>query len=151
MNSYAIPVQGKNLKKIGNRIVLSLTREGNISKYRIFGNIIFLECTEKIKGEAIFGKRVFDAIKSSSNQDDIYNSIKEIIKGKKEVSTFAVRVLRKGEHSYDSTSLARDVAGPAFNEWKNIAVHLDNPKLEIIIQIINNISIIYLKYTWKSQ
>ena len=70
-----------------------------------------------------------------------------MIKGKKEVNTFAIQVKRKGEHPYNSTSLARDVAGSVFEEWKRISVDLDNPELEIIVQIVNNISIIYLKYT----
>ena len=147
MNSYAILGQEKNLKKVGNEIVLSLAKNDNISKYRIIGNIIFLDCINKINNEKIIGKKPFKAIMSSSNQDDIYNSIKALIKGKKEVNSFAIRVLRKGEHSYDSTSLARDVAGAAFDEWKNISVSLDDPELEIVVQIINNIGIIYLKYT----
>ena len=146
MNSYAILGQGKNLKKVGNEIVLSLAKNNNISKYRIIGNIIFLECMNKVNSERILGKRTFNAIISSSSQDDIYNSIKALIKGKKEVGNFAIRVLRKGEHSYDSTGLARDIAGAAFDVWKNISVNLDEPELEIVVQIINKIGIIYLKY-----
>ena len=147
MNSYAIPIQGKNLKQIGNKIILSLAENGNISKYRVVGNIIFLECTDQISKGIIEGKNVFDSVLSSSNQYEIYYSIRKLIKEKKAVSTFAVRVTRKGEHPYDSTSLARDVAGSVFEEWKRITVSLDKPELEIIVQIINNVGIIYMKYT----
>jgi len=147
MNSYAIPVQRRKLKQIGNRIILLLAENNNISKYRIFGNLIFLECTNLISEGTIDGKKVFDSIISSSSQDKIYESIRKLIKGKKEVNTFAIQVKRKGEHPYNSTSLARDVAGSVFEEWKRISVDLDNPELEIIVQIVNNISIIYLKYT----
>ena len=84
MNSYAILGQEKNLKKVGNEIVLSLAKNDNISKYRIIGNIVFLDCINKINNEKILGKKTFKAIMSSSNQDDIYNSIKALIKGKKE-------------------------------------------------------------------
>jgi adenylyl- and sulfurtransferase ThiI len=146
MNSYAIPIEGKNLKKIGNRIILSLSKDGNTSKYRIIGNLIFLECTNKIYG-SVEGKKAFDSVISSSDEDDIYNSIRKLVKSKKETQTFAIRVIRKGNHRYDSTSLARNVAGAAFEEWKKISVNLGNPELEIFVQIINNISIIYLKYS----
>jgi len=146
MNSYAIPIEGKNLKNIGNRIILSLSKDGNTSKYRIIGNLIFLECTNKING-SVEGKKAFDSVISSSDEDDIYNSIRKLVKSKKETQTFAIRVIRKGNHRYDSTSLARNVAGAAFEEWKKISVNLGNPELEIFVQIINNISIIYLKYS----
>ena len=147
MNCYAIPIKEKNLKKIGNKIIISLSKNGNISKYRIIGNLIFLECTNQIDDGLIEGKEVFDSMISSSDEEDIYNSIRKLVKNKKETNTFAVRVIRKGNHRYDSTSLARDVAGAAFEEWKKISVNLGNPELEIFVQIINNISIIYLKYS----
>lgn len=146
MNSYAIPIEGKNLKNIGNRIILSLSKDGNTSKYRIIGNLIFLECTNKING-SVEGKEALDSVISSSDEEDIYNSIRKLVKNKKETQTFAIRVIRKGNHRYDSTSLARNVAGAAFEEWKKISVNLRNPELEIFVQIINNISIIYLKYS----
>ena len=147
MNSYAIPIEGENLKKFGNKIILSLSKNGNISKYRIIGNLIFLECTNKIDNTLVEGKEAFDSVISSSDEEDIYNSIRKLVKNKNETKTFAVRVMRKGNHRYDSTSLARDIAGAAFDEWKNISVNLRNPELEIFVQIINNISIIYLKYS----
>tara|TARA_B100001750_G_scaffold225787_1_gene217915 strand:+ start:372 stop:812 length:441 start_codon:yes stop_codon:yes gene_type:complete len=146
MNCYAIPIKEKNLKKIGNEIILSLSKNGNIAKYRIIGNLIFLECTNQID-DLIEGKEAFDSVISSSDEEDIYNSIRKLVKNKKETNTFAVRVIRKGNHRYDSTSLARDVAGAVFKEWKKISVNLGNPELEIFVQIINNISIIYLKYS----
>ena len=60
---------------------------------------------------------------------------------------FAIKVDRKGSHEYDSTELARNVAGAVFDKWPNISVDLDSPELEICVQIINNKCIIYLKYS----
>ena len=45
---------------------------------------------------------------------------------------------------YTSTELAKEVAGAPFEKWPKIKVNLDNPDLEINVQIINNRSIIYL-------
>ena len=60
---------------------------------------------------------------------------------------FAIRVDRKGNHDYDSTELASNVAGAVFDKWPDISVDLNSPELEICVQIINNKCIIYLKYS----
>ena len=82
---------------------------------------------------------------STDKKDNIFSSIKVLIKDTKEPENFAVKVARKGEHKYSSTELAKEVAGAAFEEWPNVKVNLDKPSLEINIQIINNRSIIYLR------
>ncbi len=146
MHTYTLLVGDKNLKKIGDSIITTLTENGNLSKYRIIGNLILLDCTKKIKRKLIGKTEALESTISSSAKKEIYESIKSLIKSKKELGSFAVRVTRKGSHPYNSTNLARDVAGAVFEEWKEITVDLSNPELEIFVQIINNISVIYLKY-----
>ena len=147
MNSYAILVEDKNVKKMGDRIILSLIKKGNTSKYRIFGKLLFLECQKKLKNSNIEGIEIFDSVICHSNRNDIYEQLKILIGNKKKAESFAIRVKRKGNHKYNSTSLARDIAAAVFEEWENITVDLDNPQLEIFVQIINNMSIIYQKYS----
>ena len=134
----------KNLKQKANKIILDLFEMGIKTKYKIFGKYIYLESKDKTplkhRDETIYYAKL-----STDKKDDIFSSIKELIKEINEPENFAVRVIRKGEHKYSSTELAKEVAGAAFEQWPNVKVKLDSPSLEINIQIINNRSIIYLR------
>ena len=90
---------------------------------------------------------MYPCIFSSSKENEIYESIKILVEHTITAKNFAIRVDRKGNHDYDSTELARNVAGAVFEKWPSINVNLDAPELEIFVQIINNKCIIYLKYS----
>ena len=84
---------------------------------------------------------------TSSKENEIYESIKMLVERTTPTKNFAIRVDRKGNHDYDSTELASNVAGAVFDKWPDISVDLNSPELEICVQIINNKCIIYLKYS----
>ena len=134
----------KNLKQKANKIILDLFEMGIKTKYKIFGKYIYLESKDKIPLKHM-DETIYYAKSSTDKKDNIFSSIKVLIKDTKEPENFAVKVARKGEHKYSSTELAKEVAGAAFEEWPNVKVNLDKPSLEINIQIINNRSIIYLR------
>ena len=145
MQGFAISnLSNKNLKQKANRIILDLFKIGINVKYKIFGKYIYLESKDKITQKHL-NKTIYYAKLSTEKKDDIFTSIKELLKGTKEPENFAVKVDRKGEHKYSSTELAKEMAGAAFEEWSNVNVNLDDPSLEINIQIINNRSIIYIR------
>ena len=85
---------------------------------------------------------------STAKKEDIFEKIKELISILDEPKTFAIKVDRKGEHKYTSTEIAKYLASAPFEKWSNIKVNLDNPDLEINVQIINNRSLIYLRNWW---
>lgn len=133
----------QSLTKLGDKIILSLYKDKIIAKYNLFGRKIFLETNEPfIKEKKITSS---PAIMSSSEQNEIYGKISQVIDRISEPETFAIKVIRKGEHKYTSTSLARNVAGAVFDKWPNIKVNLEKPQLELVIQIINNRSLIYVR------
>ena len=145
MQGFAISnLASKNLKQKANRIILDLFEIGIKAKYKIFGKYVYLESKDKITQKHL-PDTIYYAKLSTDKKDDIFSSIKGLIKDTKEPENFAVKVARKGEHKYSSTELAKEVAGAAFEEWPNVKVNLDKPSLEINIQIINNRSIIYLR------
>ena len=146
MNSYAILIDKKKMKNTGDKILLSLAKKNNVSKYQIYGNLIFLECQKTITSLIIEEIKLSEALKCSSDKKDIYDTIKSLIKDKKMVNSFAIKVNRKGNHKYNSMGVAKDLAGAVFEKWRRISVNLNNPELEIFVQIINNVCIVYLKY-----
>ena len=135
----------KNLKQIGDKIILNLIEKDLEAKYRILGNYIFLETKGSIDGEDIVKEEIHSGKISTSKKEDIFKGIKELINILDEPRSFAIKVNRKGEHKYTSTELAKEMAGAPFEKWPKIKVNLDNPDLEINVQIINNRSIIYLR------
>jgi adenylyl- and sulfurtransferase ThiI len=148
MNCYAIVNNGKqSLKRLGDKIIISLSKQKIFSKYRVFGRIIALESEQKLSDLILNNKHLYPCIFTGSKEKDIYESIKRLIQHAIPTKNFAIRVDRKGEHNYTSTELARNVAGAVFDKWTNITVDLDSPELEICVQIINNKCIIYLKYS----
>ena len=147
MNCYAIVNNGnQSLKGIGDKIIISLSKRKIFAKYRVFGRIIALESEQELSN-VILGKHLYPYIFTSSKENEIYESIKMLVEYAIPTKNFAIRVDRKGNHDYDSTELARNVAGAVFDKWPNISVDLDSPELEMCVQIINNKCIIYLKYS----
>jgi len=134
-----------NLKQIGDKIILNLIKKDVKAKYRIIGNYIFLETNEDIIYNNIIKQEIHKGKITTSKKEDIFEEIKELISIIEKPESFAIKVDRKGEHKYTSTELAKEVAGAPFEKWPNIKVDLDNPDLEINVQIINNRSIIYLR------
>ena len=148
MNCYAIVNNGnQSLKGLGDKIIISLSKQKIFAKYRIFGRIITLECEQELANDILNSKHLYPCIFTSSKENDIYESIRILIENTIIAKNFAIRVDRKGNHDYDSTELARNVAGAVFDKWPYISVDLDSPELEICVQIINNKCIIYLKYS----
>jgi len=135
----------KNLKQIGDKIILDLIKKSLEARYRVLGNYIFLETKGSIDREDIIKEEIYSGKISTSKKENIFNVIKELISILDEPESFAIKVNRKGEHKYTSTELAKEVAGAPFEKWPKIKVNLDNPDLEINVQIINNRSIIYLR------
>ena len=148
MNCYAIVNNGnQSLKGLGDKIIISLSRQKIFAKYRVFGKIIALESEQELSGTILNGKRGYPCIFTSSKENEIYESINMLVEYASPPKNFAIRVDRKGNQDYDSTELARNVAGAVFDKWPSISVDLDSPELEIFVQIINNKCIIYLKYS----
>ena len=146
MNFYAIVNGNQSQKGIGDKIIISLSKQKIFAKYRLFGRIIILESEQELS-DAILGKHLYPCIFTCSKENEIYESIKVLIENAIPTKNFAMRVDRKGNHDYESTELASNVAGAVFDKWPNICVDLNSPELEICVQIINNKCIIYLKYS----
>ena len=135
----------QSLKRLGDKLILSLYKDKVIAKYNIFGKKIFIETSESLTKENNLNGSFAPAIMSNSEQNEIYDKISKVINRVNEPDNFAIKVIRKGEHKYTSTELARNVAGAVFDKWPNIKVNLEKPQLEVIIQIINNRSLIYAR------
>jgi len=133
----------QSLEKIGDRLILSLYKDEIVAKYNLFGRKIYLETKESFTKEN--GGKYLPAIMSNSDEDEIYGKISQVINRVNEPSHFAIKVIRKGDHKYTSTGLARNVAGAVFDKWPKIKVNLEKPQLEVVIQIINNRSLIYVR------
>lgn len=111
----------------------------------MFGRKIFLETTGKFDRKLKNRFSISPATMTSSEQKKIYSNITKVINQVNEPENFAIKVIRKGEHKYTSTDLARNVAGAVFDKWPKIKVNLEKPQLEVVIQIINNRSLIYIR------
>ena len=148
MNCYAIVNNGnQGLKRLGDKIIISLSKQKIFVKYRVFGRIIVLESEQELSDVILNSKHLYPCIFTSSKEHEIYESIKMLVENAIPTKNFAIRVDRKGNHDYDSTELARSVAGAVFDKWPDVSVDLDSPELKICVQIINNKCIIYLKYS----
>ena len=134
-----------NTKRFGDKLILNLYKENIISKYQMFGRKIFLETTGKFDRKLKNSFSISPATMTSSEQKKIYSNITKVINQVNEPENFAIKVIRKGEHKYTSTDLARNVAGAVFDKWPKIKVNLEKPQLEVVIQIINNRSLIYIR------
>ena len=148
MNCYAIVNNGnQSLKGLGDKIIISLSKQKIFAKYRVFGRIIVLESEQELSDVILNRKHLYPCIFTGSKEHEIYESIKMLVENAIPTKNFAIRVDRKGNHDYDSTELARSVAGAVFDKWPDVSVDLDSPELKICVQIINNKCIIYLKYS----
>ena len=134
-----------NTKRFGDKLILNLYKENIISKYQMFGRKIFLETTGEFDRKLKNRFSISPATMTSSEQKKIYSNITKVINQVNEPENFAIKVIRKGEHKYTSTNLARNVAGAVFDKWPKIKVNLEKPQLEVVIQIINNRSLIYIR------
>jgi len=144
MNCYAMVNNGnQSLKRLGDKIIISLSKQKIFAKYRVFGRIIVLESEQELSDVILNSKHLYPCIFTSSKEHEIYESIKMLVENAIPTKNFAIRVDRKGNHDYDSTS----VAGAVFDKWPDVSVDLDSPELKICVQIINNKCIIYLKYS----
>ena len=148
MNCYAMVNDGnQSLKRLGDKIIISLSKQKIFAKYRVFGRIIVLESEQELSDVILNSKHLYPCIFTGSKEHEIYESIKMLVENAIPTKNFAIRVDRKGNHDYDSTELARSVAGAVFDKWPDVSVDLDSPELKICVQIINNKCIIYLKYS----
>ena len=148
MYCYAILIERNgNQKKSGDELILYLSERKIFAKYRIFGKIVVLESKTDLKKTISDDIIMYRSALSSSKKEDIYEKIRYLIGREQRTKKFAIRVSRKGTHHYSSTELARTVAGAVFDEWPNIKVDLNSPELEIFVQIINNMSVVYLKHS----
>ena len=148
MNCYAMVNNGnQSLKRLGDKIIISLSKQKIFAKYRVFGRIIVLESEQELSDVILNSKHLYPCIFTGSKEHEIYESIKMLVENAIPTKNFAIRVDRKGNHDYDSTELARSVAGAVFDKWPDVSVDLNSPELKICVQIINNKCIIYLKYS----
>jgi len=134
-----------HLKQKGDKLILDLFDQGNNSKYTLLGKHIILSTEDKLDQDYVEKTNLLPAKETTSNETDLYSEIKNIIVDLEKPNSFAISVNRKGEHKYNSTELARNLAAAVFEKWENIKVNLGEPELLINIQIINNKSIIYIK------
>jgi len=134
-----------NTKRFGDKLILTLYNEDITSKYQILGREIFLETNRKFDEKLEKRFPISPATMTNSEQKNIYSNITKVIDRVNEPESFAIKVIRKGEHKYTSTELARNVAGAVFDKWPKNKVNLEKPQLKIVIQIINNRSLIYIR------
>ena len=73
MNCYAIVNNGnQSLKRLGDKIIISLSRQKIFAKYRAFGRIITLESEHKLTETVLNGRPVYPCIFTSSKEKEIY-------------------------------------------------------------------------------
>ena len=132
MNCYAIINNGnQGLKRLGDNIIISLSKQKIFAKYRVFGRIIVLESKQELSDAILNSKHLYPCIFTGSKEHEIYESIKMLVENAIPTKNFAIRVDRKGNHDYDSTELARSVAGAVFDKWPDVSVDLDSPELDL--------------------
>ena len=133
----------QNLKYKGDKLVMNLLDANINSKYLLLGNHIIVSTDKEVKPTYLEKENLQLARHTSSKEEDIYNEIKNLINPLSKPDNFAIKVDRKGEHKYNSTEIARNLAGAAFEKWEDVNVKLKKPSLMICVQIINNRSVVY--------
>ena len=134
----------QNIKQKGDKLILNLFNENILAKYVILGKHISIMTNDILNKSIIDKYHLYSARFANSTETEIYNKISSLIETLSKPSNFAIKVVRKGEHKYNSTKLAKNVAGAVFDKWPNIRVNLKEPKMKICVQIINNKSIVYI-------
>ena len=134
----------RNIKQKGDKLILNLFNEDILAKYIILGKYICIMTNDILNKSIIDKYQLYSARLTNSTETEIYKNISSLIKTLVKPITFAIKVVRKGEHKYNSTELAKKVAGAVFDKWPNIKVNLKEPKMEICVQIINNKSVVYI-------
>ena len=133
----------QNLKYKGDKLVLNLLKANINSKYLLLGNHIIVSTDNEVKPQYLEKENLQLARHVSSKEEDIYNEIKNLINHLPKPDSFAIKVDRKGDHNYNSTEIARNLAGAVFEKWEDVTVKLKKPSLMICVQIINNRSVVY--------
>lgn len=132
-----------NLKYKGDKLVLNLLDANINSKYLLLGNHIIVSTDNEVSPPYLEKENLQLARHTSSKEEDIYNEIKNLINHLPKPDSFAIKVYRKGEHKYNSTEIARNLASAVFEKWEDVNVELKEPSLMICVQIINNRSVVY--------
>ncbi|MEF8847987.1 MAG: THUMP domain-containing protein [Candidatus Thermoplasmatota archaeon] len=142
-------------KEFENQLIYNIKKifKKNKIKYRIekeWGRI-YLYSDENKKSitilKKIFGiKSISPAIKTETKINNISEKTLQFIKDKysKEKKSFALRVRRSGKHNFTSQDIAIKV-GQAIVDKTGLSVDLDNPDIEIFIEVRNKKSFIYDK------
>lgn len=73
-------------------------------------------------------------------EHSVLESVAEQIKGKR---TFAIRARRAGEFSFTSMEVAKKVGAAVLSKYPDLKVNLDNPELEIFVEVRPGGSYIY--------
>jgi thiamine biosynthesis protein ThiI len=148
-----IGLKGKLRKKFEDILIANIRKVIKIESYedeveirREWGRIYVLSSDERI-AERI--ARVF-GVASTSVAFDTSTDIEDIARKAAEVGekvlnatkSFAVRARRTGSHPYTSIDVAR-IAGDAIRERTNAKVELDNPDIEIGIEVRENRAFVY--------
>ena len=97
MNCYAIVNNGnQSLKRLGDKILISLLKQKIFAKYIVFGRIIVLESEQELSDVILNSKHLCPCIFTSSKEHDIYESIILLVENAIPTKNFAVRVDTKG-------------------------------------------------------
>ncbi len=129
----------KNLRDLFNK--------NDVPLYNIYiePGRIFIESTEKAKEilKFLYGIKSFSPVHKIEFKDIEDLSIKsyEFFKDKVKDKEFAVRVHRKGKHSFTSLDVARKVGELLLNDAKK--VNLENPEVECFIEIRDNVAYLF--------
>ena len=122
-----------------------MKKKNILSKFQLFNKYLYLNSLEPISDDLKAKFNLIEAELCDTNVDNIYNNIKNIISSEHNIQTFAIKVLRKGEHSFTSTELARELAGSVFELFPNVRVDLRNPEFKVHIKVLNNKCLIYME------
>ena len=146
INYISTDIPKKSLKKVGRKIVLELFGDNKIlSKYQIFNKYLYLNSMEAISDDLKAKYKLIEARLCDTKVENIYQNVKNIIPSKLEIETFAIKVERKGEHTFTSTELARELAGSVFELLPKVKVDLKNPNLKVHIKVLNNKCLMYME------
>ena len=77
----------QSLKRLGDKLILSLYKDKIIAKYNIFGKKIFIETSESLTKKNNLNGSFAPAIMSNSEQNEIYDRISKVINRVNEPAT----------------------------------------------------------------
>ena len=86
MNCYAIVNNGnQSLKGLGDKIIVSLSRQKIFAKYRVFGRIIVLECEQELSDAILNNKPHRASAEHAAHVIEVMEAIDTSIKTKETV------------------------------------------------------------------